>query len=126
MNNSKSNLGRRSKRPELKANIIFSMFQEYLFTYISASLQRHLAGTPNKHSQYYPFLEWNKQVLCVKVSCLEVILFFVKLSEKHFMRYKVAPKTSNLSRWAFNINFDANMKLIPSLNIKSFIFQFLK
>ena len=46
MNNSKSNLGRRSKRPELKANIIFSMFQEYLFTYISASLQRHLAGTP--------------------------------------------------------------------------------
>ena len=47
--------------------------------------------------------------MCLKVSCLGVILFFVKLSEKHFMCYKVAPETYNLSHWAFNINFDANI-----------------
>ena len=43
-------LGRRLWRPNLKAKPIFAMFESFFFTYLSASLQRHLTGTPNIHS----------------------------------------------------------------------------
>ena len=39
--------GRRLWRPKSKASTIFNTFKEYFFTYVSASLQHHLAGTPS-------------------------------------------------------------------------------
>ena len=42
----KTTLGRRHGRPKSKAVTIFILFQRFFFTYLSASFQRHLAGTP--------------------------------------------------------------------------------
>ena len=48
----KTKLGRQQQRPKLKTNTIFSMFEEYFFIYVSASFQRHLAGTPSLHTDF--------------------------------------------------------------------------
>ena len=48
----KTKLGRQLRRPKLKTNTKSIIFQDYFFTFVSASFQRHLAGTPNAQ----PFL----------------------------------------------------------------------